>query len=202
MSFRIEEKLFVTKNSLIDFKKFIIDKKGKHLYPKRLIKSLYFDNNTYQMYEDSIEGLVPRKKIRIRHYPNDKNIVYYHELKISSEEGRFKKRQIISESEYINKKKNGVFDSQYGLCRPVLFVSYEREYYLVENIRVSIDLDIKYYSSTGDYLGCDNDCAVELKAHYFIDKNVLLNLFPFQRIRFSKYCNGLKRNKSLNLISN
>ena len=66
MTFRIEEKLFVTKNSLIDFKKFIIDKKGKHLYPKRLIKSLYFDNNTYQMYEDSIEGLVPRKKIRIR----------------------------------------------------------------------------------------------------------------------------------------
>lgn len=202
MSFRIEEKLFVTKNSLIDFKKFIIDKKGKHLYPKRLIKSLYFDNNTYQMYEDSIEGLVPRKKIRIRHYPNDKNIVYYHELKISSEEGRFKKRQIITESEYINKKKNGVYDSQYGFCRPALFVSYEREYYLVKNIRVSIDLDIQYHSSTGDYLGCDNDCAVELKANYFIDKNVLLNLFPFQRIRFSKYCNGLKKNKSLNLISN
>lgn len=193
MTFRIEEKLFITRDSLINFKKFVLEKKAKTLYPKRVIKSLYFDNNQFQMYEDSIEGLVPRKKIRIRHYPNDKNKIYYLELKISSDEGRFKKRNIISETEYIEKQKNGIFDSQYGLCKPVLFVSYEREYYLVQNIRVSIDLDIKYYSMSGDYLGYDNSCAVELKTHFFMDKNILLNLFPFQRIRFSKYCNGLEK---------
>ena len=54
MTFRIEEKLFITRDSLINFKKFVLEKKAKTLYPKRVIKSLYFDNNQFQMYEDSI----------------------------------------------------------------------------------------------------------------------------------------------------
>ena len=52
MSFRIEEKLMISKNSLIDFKRFIFEKKAKLLYPKRIINSLYFDNEKYQMYDD------------------------------------------------------------------------------------------------------------------------------------------------------
>lgn len=193
MSFRIEEKLLIKKSSLIDFKKFLLEKKAERIYPKRTIKSLYFDNNQYQMYNDSIEGLVPRKKIRIRHYPNDKNLIYYYELKISSSEGRFKKRKTIDEIEYSEIKKKGIFDNEYGLCKPVIFISYEREYYLVNNIRVSIDLDIKYYSFYDIFLGNDNNCAVELKADFNIDKNILLNLFPFQRISFSKYCSGIEK---------
>ena len=36
------------------------------------LKSLYLDNFNYQMYRDSIEGSLPRKKIRIRSYNNGK----------------------------------------------------------------------------------------------------------------------------------
>ena len=39
---------------------------GKILYPERNINSVYFDNDNLSMYHDSIEGSVPRKKIRIR----------------------------------------------------------------------------------------------------------------------------------------
>ena len=47
------------------------------------------------MYNDSIEGLLPRKKIRIRQYPNDDDKKFYLEIKNSSVEGRFKTRKII-----------------------------------------------------------------------------------------------------------
>ena len=62
MSFRIEEKLFVRRENLIDFKKFLEKKSVKQIYHPRIIKSLYFDNINLDMYTDSKEGLTPRKK--------------------------------------------------------------------------------------------------------------------------------------------
>ena len=66
MSFRIEEKLYIHSNHIINFKEFLIKHLAKKLFHSRIIKSLYFDNLNSEMYNDSIESLVPRKKIRIR----------------------------------------------------------------------------------------------------------------------------------------
>ena len=44
MSFRIEEKLYIKSEHLIDFKQFLIKLSAKQLYQPRLIKSLYFDS--------------------------------------------------------------------------------------------------------------------------------------------------------------
>ena len=76
MSFRIEEKFSIDKNKIIDFKSFLANKTVKQIYQPRRIRSLYFENRNYEMYSDSIEGLTPRKKIRIRNYPDttDKNL--------------------------------------------------------------------------------------------------------------------------------
>ena len=63
MSFRIEEKLSIDSNKITDFKIFLNDKKSKRIYQTRKIRSLYFDNPNYEMYNDSIEGVVPRKKM-------------------------------------------------------------------------------------------------------------------------------------------
>jgi SPX domain protein involved in polyphosphate accumulation len=71
MSFRIEEKLFIKKENLIQFQEFLVKKSVKKIHHPRIIESLYFDNNNLEMYSDSIEGLAPRKKIRIRNYPKD-----------------------------------------------------------------------------------------------------------------------------------
>ena len=75
MSFRIEEKLFIKPENLLQFREFLAQKSAKKIYSERTIKSLYFDNLNLDMYRDSIEGSVPRKKIRIRQYPQaeDKN---------------------------------------------------------------------------------------------------------------------------------
>ena len=95
MSFRIEEKLTIDNYKIVDFKSFLSKKTAKQIYQPRKIESLYFDNINYDMYTDSIEGLTPRKKIRVRNYPNTKDKKLYLETKISSVEGRFKIRKII-----------------------------------------------------------------------------------------------------------
>jgi len=49
MSFRIEEKLFIKTENLVDFKKYLKLKSVKPLHKPRLIKSLYFDNINFDM---------------------------------------------------------------------------------------------------------------------------------------------------------
>ena len=41
-------------------------------------------------------------------------------------------------------KKTGIQDSQYGLCRPYLYVTYQRQYFKINDVRVSIDNNIAY----------------------------------------------------------
>ena len=108
MSFRIEEKLNLRAENLTDFKRYIFNNSSEKLFKPRKIKSLYFDNNNFGMYGDSIEGLVPRKKIRIRNYPNDKDNNFYLEVKNSSVEGRFKTRKIINDNKTFELEKNGI----------------------------------------------------------------------------------------------
>ena len=67
------------------------------IYPKRFINSVYFDNQSLTAYNDSIEGLTPRKKIRVRSYPDSHNLKkikkFNLEIKINSVEGKFKINQ-------------------------------------------------------------------------------------------------------------
>ena len=193
MSFRIEEKLLIDKNQIIDFKNFLLVNSAYQLFPPRKIQSLYFENFQNEMYEDSIEGLVPRKKIRVRNYPGDKKIHFNYEVKISSVEGRFKTSKVIDQGKFEYIKKMGIHDNQYGTCRPTINVLYDREYYKIKDVRISIDKNIEYYLYTGRFLGYDQNNIVELKASIKKDTDDLINNFPFQRIRFSKYCNAFER---------
>ena len=124
MSYRIEEKYFIDNYQILDFKKFLFSRSAKKIFDSRVIKSLYFDNKKNEMYKDSIEGIVPRKKIRIRNYPNEKNIKFYLETKISSVEGRYKKRQEIDEKNFHKLNEIGILDGQYGQCLPKVYVIY------------------------------------------------------------------------------
>ena len=62
---RIEQKLEVNKYHYLDLLKWINSNGGMILYPERKICSRYFDNNNMQMYFDTVEVIIPRKKIRI-----------------------------------------------------------------------------------------------------------------------------------------
>ena len=88
MSFRKEKKFRLT---LSDFQilKFSLFERGMNeLYPERKVQSYYYDTKDLKMFKDSDEGILPRKKIRVRKY-NEENI-YNQEIKITSEEGRYK----------------------------------------------------------------------------------------------------------------
>ena len=43
-----------------------------YLYPQRKIISTYYDTIYLKYFNDSEEGLLPRKKVRVRNYENDK----------------------------------------------------------------------------------------------------------------------------------
>ena len=188
MSFRTEEKLYIRQENLIDFKKFIFNLSGKKIHKPRKIKSLYFDNSNLDMYNDSVEGIVPRKKIRIRNYPNSENKKNYLEIKYSSVEGRFKTRKIIDNKTVDFYKRAGCFDNKYGVCMPNFYVTYDREYMIIDNVRISIDKNIKYENFKTNYYQKEKNCIIELQTSADKDSDDLVNLFPFQRIRFSKYC--------------
>jgi hypothetical protein len=188
MSFRIEEKLYLRPENLIDFKKYIYNNSAEKLYKARKIQSLYFDNINLDMYNDSVEGLVPRKKIRVRNYPDDNDNNFYLEIKNSSVEGRFKTRKIIDKINLKKLKNHGILDSQYGACFPTFKVSYEREYIKFKDVRLSIDKNIIYESYNKNNYFSEKRIIVEIKTSIKKSADFLAEFFPFQRIRFSKYC--------------
>ena len=193
MSFRIEEKLSIDNDKIIDFKSFLTNKTVKQIYYPRKIQSLYFENRNYEMYTDSLEGLTPRKKIRVRNYPDAKDGNLYFEIKISSVEGRFKTRKIIDNNKFNYLKTKGILDSQYGLCTPCLFVTYDREYFKINDVRISIDNNINYKLYSENIYQRDKSSIVEIKTSIRKNLDKLTEDFPFQKNRFSKYCNAVEK---------
>ena len=90
-------------------------------------------------------------------------------------------------------KKNGFFDSQYGLCKPCLYVTYDRQYFIIDDVRISIDQNINYKMFNNNINKNDESSIIELKTSIKKDVDKLIEDFPFQRKRFSKYCNGLEK---------
>jgi hypothetical protein len=191
MSFRIEEKILINFNQIFSFKKWLSEKNFLKLYPKRRIKSLYFENPNNQIFLDSEEGITPRKKIRIRNYPEYNDQKFFFEKKISSPEGRFKEKKILKSLEFENLKKFGYFDDTYKSCHPKFFVEYSREYFDAGICRLTIDTNITYSEfNKSENFRSDPCTAVEIKANKNSSLDLLLSKIPFQRVRFSKYCRG------------
>ena len=197
MSFRIEEKISFKNLNAFEFKKWIFDNGGKILFPARIINSLYFDNNK-KMFDQSIEGIVPRKKIRIRTY-GTKNFFlnskkYQKEIKTTYYNNRFK----IVEKYDLNFKKlnSGIYDNNYGLCKPNVNVVYKRNYFEVLNTRITLDEDVRYRQfkngkiSNFDIL--DNQLIIEIKSPKINNTDFLKDIIPLPRSRFSKYCRGVE----------
>ena len=68
MSFRTENKYKIAYNKISQLYNWIKESNGIKFYPDRKVHSVYFDNDKFQSYHNSIEGVVPRKKIRFRYY--------------------------------------------------------------------------------------------------------------------------------------
>jgi hypothetical protein len=199
-NFRIENKYKVELVKLDQVYKFLGNNFAKPLYPKRFIKSVYFDNQIFSSYNNSIEGIVPRKKTRIRTYSQndifDLDIIFSLENKINSVEGRFK--TVEKNIKHIKLLNHGIFDNSYGLMFPKVEISYFREYYSIFNLRVTIDTKIKYkYSKDRNLQINDEECVLEVKSNDLDNINFIEDKIPFMKTRFSKYCNGVEKLKLL-----
>lgn len=191
---RIEQKLEFNKGDYLSFLRWLKKKEAKILYPERIICSRYFDTLDLRMYYHTLEGIVPRKKIRIRTYNSDHFMKSYSpynlEIKMTTETERLKTiNQDIDHKSIIS---NGYYDHLYGMCFEQADITYVREYYSVGGIRVTIDKDIKYkFVGLSNALvlkeSYDDSYVLEIKAGINTNPSLLLNKFNFPRSRFSKY---------------
>jgi len=197
MSFRIEEKILSNsiQNNLI---KVFLSKNNAHkLHDDRVISSLYFDNKFFQMFKDSEEGCVPRKKIRLRKYSNSDQINF--EVKTSSVEGRYKTSKTLNKAQYHKYIRHGIFDNTYGMCFPVINITYKRKYIKVLSKRLTVDSNIEYQDYFSKKIIKDNfNQIIEIKTSINEDLNKLYSNFPFRRTRFSKYSEAIKMLKIKN----
>ena len=192
MSFRKEKKFRVTVSDFYKFQDQLYQQGMKTLFEPRLITSVYFDTVDLNMFNDSEEGVLPRKKVRIRWYNDDQ--LFTLENKTSSIEGRFKVtsklENSISEQELFTRNR---LDAQYGQIQPTLKVSYKRSYFIFKEMRITFDKDIFYqnlkYADKRKYH--DPERVIEIKIPSNCPDDFVERLIPFPTARFSKYSRGL-----------
>lgn len=201
MGFRLEEKIKLHFSDYIKLKNKIFELGGKNIYKQRKISSVYFDNKNFDMFNDSEEGCVPRKKIRLRRYPENDDGKYYFETKITSSEGKFKKSNFYNKDNFLKYLEDGIVDNSYGLIEKKIIISYSREYFVLENTRLTLDYNINYSNINETNNFFDNESLIlEIKANNNVVavQEKLKNILPLRRERFSKYCEGINKlfNKS------
>lgn len=196
---RIEFKVDIDKTKKITFLNFLKNNKANTLYEKRLINSIYFDNKNFEMYFDSVEGLSPRKKIRLRYYGKEKknldDVKILLEHKYTNYSGRSKNSIYIDN--HIRLFKNGILDSKYGICYPKTLVSYLRSYYSIKDFRFTLDENIRFKVYNDNITSCNqssiDEIIVEIKTNNIEKIDEMKKKFPFSEIRFSKYCKSIEK---------
>ena len=199
MSFRTEDKYIIYDHTQ-DIMHYLLEKGGKFLFPARKIISIYFDNENLEMFYDSEEGVVPRKKVRVRYYNNQnenslglckldkKNLKF--ETKINSAEGKFKIEKNLKNNK-LGVLKRCFYDDQYELLKPVLITEYKRNYLSFKNSRATIDSDIKYYNAKNPKIFKRDERKIfEMKSNKLY--NLDIDTISIPKTRFSKYCEGCK----------
>ena len=191
MSFRKEKNTVCLKVMGLYFLKHYSQMECNLCIHLRKISSCYFDTNSLNFFHESEEGVLPRKKVRLRWYNNIPK--FTKETKISSIEGRYK--SIIYENIKSIKDLFSVrlFDSDYGNLYPTVIVSYDREYYDVDNMRITFDKNISYnriefHNHNAVY---DVEMVVEVKVPEYCHDDYIQKLIFYPISRFSKYSRGI-----------
>ena len=199
MSFRREEKVEISPTAVPGFLAWVSSVDGVNLFPRRRVISIYLDTEHLEMYHDSAEGVLPRRKVRLRRYRSDDGGYsdWRLETKISSVEGRFKTSADVSG---LDMEKLRFLDGSYGSCRPSVEVVYDRAYLWVRGCRVTVDTELRYRTrrmetpvgARRNLAKCDTAAVVEVKTDLGATEDVLLEKFPWERARFSKYCRAVE----------
>tara|TARA_Y100000389_G_C17384798_1_gene476404 strand:- start:230 stop:829 length:600 start_codon:yes stop_codon:yes gene_type:complete len=198
MSFRKEKKYKLTVSDQNILKNKLIDKGMKILYPKRTVNSIYFDTNNLDFYLNSEEGVLPRKKIRLRWYDKDIKKIFK-EIKISSVEGRFKTSEPFLYNENIFKNNLQLLDNEFGILKPQMQITYSREYFFFNDLRITFDSNIQYTdrSSLNNIITKDKETVMEIKVNFKTNDDYIEKIIGYPTSRFSKYSRSILYTKRL-----
>ena len=85
------------------------------------------------------------------------------------------------------------FDKTYGVVRPSLMVSYEREYFELLNMRLTFDSNVSYRHLRSNLAKTfmDPECVMEVKVPMSCTDDYIESLINYPTSRFSKYSRGL-----------
>jgi len=158
IDFRNEKKILFnqSENYLINFFKFL---NFKEIYNKRQINSIYFETKNFSDLIDTINGEKYRSKLRLRWYGNTFNNlikpVLENKIKINNQNFKIKhnidyvkfKNEISSNDIYNIVKDLKDLNSQskfkIQIREPNLLVTYTRRYFMYNNVRITLDTNLK-----------------------------------------------------------
>jgi hypothetical protein len=210
MSSRIEIKWSAHASFLDRIAQLLTDEGYNCLYPARRIFSVYYDAFNHPEYWRGEEGVVPRRKRRIRWYHSSdgfRNEARY-EVKISGTDGRLKFTGAADEINYKSPpeilRMREMISSR--LINPQAMVSYVRRYFgHCSGRRFTVDHDITYrkvhrFDLKSLSLGTavrDEFLALEMKADNTVPNLDFAEAVPMTRVRFSKFSRSLEE---LNIV--
>lgn len=197
MSLRLEEKISNSQLNIFAFKKWLEHNNAKIIFPKRIINSIYFDNN-FKLFDQSVEGIVPRKKIRLRTYGTEDffSSQYKYKKEIKYTFFNYRSKEVKNYNFNFEIFRNGLYETDVGICKANLNVIYTRSYFEIFGTRITIDEDIKYRgfvnNSLSKFIIREKQPVIEIKSSNIGNRDYLNHTFPIQRVRFSKYCRGVE----------
>ena len=210
MSSRIEIKWSAHANNLDRIGRMLTDEGYTCLYPGRRIFSVYYDAYNHPEYWRGEEGVVPRRKRRIRWYHSSEGFRQdaRYEVKISGADGRLK---FTGDPNEINHRSPPEIQEMRSLIssrciNPQAMVSYVRRYFgHPSGRRFTVDHDITYrkvhrFDLKSLALGAavrDEFMALEMKAENTVPNLDFAETMPMTRVRFSKFSRSLE---ALNIV--
>ena len=211
IDFRNEKKIIFleSENFMIKLFKFL---KFKEIYQKRKVNSIYFETFDFKDLLSTIDGEKNRSKLRIRWYGEIFNsyVQPVLENKIKVNNKNFKINHTLNQINFFNditsEKISNLIENtvnideriklKYKMRKPNVLISYERQYFMYNNIRITLDsklfmLDFnrKKKIKLSTFIKKKKFSIVELK---FIDKDFndvakITSNFKNRVMKFSKY---------------
>ena len=174
----------------------------KEAYPDRKVNSIYFDDYAFTMLQDNLDGNPERRKIRLRWYGEQHDIITGGRLEVKSKVGLTGSKQLfefpdlpLSDMPVITTQVNELL--HFDNIQPALIVRYHRAYYVSFNkhIRLTVDSQLQYTSMEGQ--AWETEGAI-LEVKYAPEKEEevaeMMQYFPFRLSKHSKYALGMTAN--------
>jgi len=186
------------------------------------VNSLYMDSHDFKSYHEKVDGIMNRKKLRVRSYTkgydNESNM--FAEIKRKSGEAILKDRIIIKGGDFKSFLENpfnllkteeyhGSFLNEFlyeytsNNMKPVVLVSYKRKPFFSKfdrRFRVTFDYDLHVSKPNSHHFESEYDqifhdiVIMEVKFNGALPKwfHDIIEMYNLQKDVFSKYCQGIE----------